>query len=153
MDNIDKRLVELGIELPETKEPDVNFSSCTRNGNMLFLSGQGPFVNGKLKYKGKLGDTYGIDDGYDAARLTTLNLLSVIKRYLGTLDRVDQILKIIGFVNCTADFTDQPEVMHGASDVLKDIFGTEHSRSAIGVNSLPNNIPVEIEMIVSVKED
>lgn len=153
MSAVEKRLAELGLELPITEEPKVNFASCVRKGNLLFLSGQGPFENGVLKYKGKLGDEYGVEEGYDAARLTTLNLLSVIKRYLGDLDKVDQIVKILGFVNGTSDFTEQPQVMHGASDLLKEIFGTEHARSAIGVNSLPGGIPVEIEMIVSVKAE
>ncbi|HDR3649810.1 RidA family protein [Bacillus sp. SM-B1] len=143
------KLSELGITLPAIRPAVGNYVSCVKVGNLLFTAGQG--VD---EYHGKLGKDISIDEGYKAARQSMLNLLSVVRNELGDLNKVKRIVKILGFVNSTEDFINQPKVMNGASDVLVDIFGEKgkHARSAVGMAQLPNNTTIEIEMVLEIEE-
>jgi enamine deaminase RidA (YjgF/YER057c/UK114 family) len=150
---IEKRLEDLGIVLPPTPVAVGSYATAILSGDMLYLSGTGGFNTGDTPVFGKLGREVTIDQGYSSSKGIVLNFLSTMKDFLGDLDRVEQIVKLLCFVNCTSDFIRQPEVVNGASDLLLEIFGEDrgfHVRSAIGVFSLPFNIPVEIEMIVRV---
>ncbi|MCL2368557.1 MAG: RidA family protein [Oscillospiraceae bacterium] len=152
---IEKRLEELGIELQEAVAPMANYVTAQRSGDLLFLAGAGPLRDGKATIVGKLGDNMTIEEGYAAARESAINLICNLKSQVGDLDKVDQILKILAFVNCTPDFEDQPAVINGCSDLLVEVFGDKgrHARSAVGTNSLPCGIPVEIvEMVVRIKD-
>jgi enamine deaminase RidA (YjgF/YER057c/UK114 family) len=154
---IEQRLVELGIELPKVwgAPPGMNFITAVQTGDLLYLAGHGPVgTDGKLAYRGRVGVEITLDQAYQAARLTGLNMLATIKHELGSLDRVAKLVKMLGMVNAIEGFGQQPHVINGASDLFVAIFGEEigkHARSAIGVGSLPNNMPVEIEMIVQVR--
>ncbi|PGK37642.1 hypothetical protein CN907_15980 [Bacillus anthracis] len=143
------KLSELEITLPAIRPAVGNYVSCVRVGNLLFTAGQG--VD---EYHGKLGKDISIDEGYKAARQSMLNLLSVVRNELGDLNKIKRIVKILGFVNSTEDFINQPKVMNGASDVLVDIFGEKgkHARSAVGMAQLPNNTTIEIEMVLEIEE-
>ena len=150
---IEKKLQEMGIEIKAPAVPIGNFVSFKRAGNMVYLSGAGPTDGQTPLFTGVLGADVTIEEGYQAARLTAVNLLHNLKAAIGDLDNVVQIVKLLCFVRCTAEFASQPAVMNGASDLLIEVFGEKgrHARSAIGTNALPMNIPVEIEMIVEVK--
>ncbi len=150
---VERRLAELGIELPPMSESVGNYEKAVLSGNLLFLSGQGPRKPGAYLYRGKVGHDYTLEEGYEAARFTALALLATARAVLGDLDRVRRVVKVLGFVNCTEDFTDQPKVINGASDLLVQVFGDRgrHARSAIGAQQLPGGIPVEIEMILEVE--
>tara|TARA_B110001454_G_C12353384_1_gene281189 strand:+ start:58 stop:522 length:465 start_codon:yes stop_codon:yes gene_type:complete len=154
MANFEDNLKDLKIELPETQSPIANYVPCVRTGNLLFLSGSGPLPdqNGELKL-GKLGSDLSVEEGYNSARSIGINLLSRIKNEIGNLDNVVRIVKVFCMVNSTTDFTSQPLVANGCSDLLVEVFGDygKHSRSAVGVAALPNNWPIEIEMIVEIK--
>lgn len=148
------RLRRLGIVLPEAPPPIANFVTHVREGNLLFLSGQGPQeVNGFL-HSGKVGADVGIDAAYEHARLTGINLIAVMHNALGDLKRVKRIVKLLGMVNAAENFRDHPKVINGCSDLMVAVFGEEgrHARSAVGFGSLPNNITVEIEAVVSVRD-
>ena len=151
---IENRLKELGIELKDTVSPLANYIPVQQCGNLLFFSGAGPVRDGKATMVGRLGENLTIEDGYAAAREGEINLICAMKEYLGDLDRVEQIVKVLGFVNCTTDFGAQPSVINGASDIFVDIFGEKgrHARSAVGTNALPLGTPVEVEIIVKIKE-
>lgn len=151
--NIEKRLAELGIELKPAVSPLANYVSVQQTGDLLFLSGAGPLRDGKPTMVGRLGENLTVEQGYAAAREGAINLLCALKSYLGDLDRVEQIVKVMGFVHCTPDFGRQPAVINGASDLFVDVFGEKgrHARSAVGTNALPMGIPVEVEIIVRVK--
>lgn len=150
MVDIYERLKELEITLPKTPEPAGLYVPCRRRGNVLYTSGQDCRINGVLAYEGKLGRDLTVEEGYDAARLTMLNCLSVIQAELGDLNRIKSIVKLLSFVNSTDSFIEQPSVINGASQVLLDVFGEagKHARTALSANSLPFNIPLEIEMIL-----
>ncbi|MHB8945203.1 MAG: RidA family protein [Bacillota bacterium] len=150
---VERRLAELGLELPPMSEAVGNYEKAVLSGNLLFLSGQGPRKPGAYQYRGKVGLDYTLEEGYEAARFTALALLATVKAVLGDLDRVRRVVKVLGFVNCTEDFTDQPKVLNGASDLLVQVFGDKgrHARSAIGAQQLPGGIPVEIEMVLEVE--
>lgn len=152
---VEARLRELNITLPDPPAPVAAYVPVVRSGNLLFTSGNGPWEDGDMKYSGKLGRDLSVEEGYEAARVVMLNLLSVIRAEIGTLDRVEQVVKVHGFVASGRDFNHQPEVMNGASELLEAVFGKrgKHARSAIGVNELPSNIPVEIEMIVQIADE
>ena len=152
MTAIEKKIEELGLELPVRTGPLANYVSTVRTGNLVFVSGHGPTIEGKPKYVGKLGADMDLDTGYQAAKLTMLNCLASLKVELGDLDKVKRVVKLLGMVNSTPDYKDQPRVINGASDLLVEIFGDNgrHARSAVGMASLPFGIPVEIEMIVEV---
>jgi enamine deaminase RidA (YjgF/YER057c/UK114 family) len=154
---IEQRLKELGIELPPVwgAPPGMNFISYVQVGELLFLSGHGPTgADRRLAYQGRVGETVLVEDAYKAARLTGLNLLASMQHALGTLDRVVKFVKVLGMVNAVEGFGQQPQVINGASDLFVEVFGEEigkHARSAVGMGSLPNNMPVEIEMIVLIR--
>ena len=150
---IEKRLEDLGIMLPEAPTPVANYVPVRRTGNLLFLSGAGPFVNGKPVVTGKLGKDLSEDQGYQAARLAALNLIAQLKNELGDLDRVTKIVKIMAFVSSDPSFTKQPLVMNGASDLFVEVFGEagKHARSAVAAPVLPLDIAVEVEITVEVK--
>lgn len=147
-----QRLAELGLHLPPPRPPVGNFATAVRHGDLLFLSGQGPVTAEGVKHTGKVGATVTEVEARTHARLVTLNLLAAAAAELGSIDRIGRIIKVLGFVNAAPDFARHPAVIDGCSDLLLDIFGPErgrHARSAIGAGSLPGQITVEIEMIVS----
>ena len=148
----EKRLRQLGIELPEAPSPLANYVNAVRVGNLLFLSGKGPSAVDGLRPAGKLGREFNLDQGYLFARSTGLALLAVMRAELGSLDRIKRVVKLLGMVNAVPDFADQPKVVNGCSDLMVEVFGERgrHARSAVGVGSLPSGIPVEIEAIVEV---
>jgi enamine deaminase RidA (YjgF/YER057c/UK114 family) len=148
--SIEKRLAELEIILPEAPRPVAAYLPAVISGNLLFVSGQLCLVNGELLYKGKLGKEVSLEQGYAAARTAAINSLAIIKEELGSLDKVTRVVKVTGYVASDPDFYDQPKVINGASDILVEVFGVlgRHARAAVGVNSLPLNTPVEIEIIV-----
>ena len=152
--NCYERLRERGLKLPKVPTPIGNFTHCTREGDLLFLSGQGPFDEAGGLQTGKVGATVSTDQAYRHAQLVGLNLLSVLHDELGDLRRVRRVVKLLGMVNDTPDFTEHPRVINGCSDLFVDIFGDagRHSRSAIGVGSLPGNITVEIEAIIAIRD-
>jgi enamine deaminase RidA (YjgF/YER057c/UK114 family) len=145
---IDARLKELGIELPQQQAPWANYVPYTISHNLVFVSGQICQWNGERRFIGKLGDGISIADGQAAARLCALNILAQLRAACaGDLDRVRRCLRLGGFVNCTPDFTDMPQVVNGASDLLVEILGDSgrHARLAVGASSLPGGLAVEIE--------
>ncbi|MBK7723865.1 MAG: RidA family protein [Dehalococcoidia bacterium] len=147
-----QRLNELGIELATPRPPQANYVSAVRTGNLIFLSGTGPYLPDGGLVTGKVGGELTVEQGYAAARWAMLALLANLQAELGDLERVARVVKLLGMVNCTVDFTRQPEVINGASDLLVEVFGERgrHARSAVGMFALPRNIAVEIEMIVEV---
>jgi enamine deaminase RidA (YjgF/YER057c/UK114 family)/quercetin dioxygenase-like cupin family protein len=149
------RLKEAGIELPPTPRAVANYVGAVRSGNLVFLAGQGPIAQGNPLMTGKVGAEISEQEGYRAARLSTLNLLSALRAEVGSLDRVRRIVKVTGWVNSAPGFTRQSFVMNGASDLLVQIFGDagKHARTSVAANELPLNIPVEIEMVVEVSSD
>ena len=149
------RLQELGIELPQTTSPMANYVNAVRTGNLLYLAGKGPGLPGKPLPQGKVGRDFSIDQAYQLARDTGLNLISVMKAELGDLDKVVRIVKVLGMVNATSEYGHQPEVINGCSDLFVEVFEErgKHARSAVGMGSLPRGIPVEIEVIVEVEAE
>ena len=151
--NIEQRLKELNITLPKVGSPLGNYVHAKRVGNLLYLSGKGPESASGAMPRGKIGAGMSIEEGYRHARHVGLVLIAVIKDALGDLDRVDGIVKVLGMVNAAPDFEDHPKVVNGCSDLFVEVFGEagQHTRSAVGMSSLPAGIPVEIEVIVAVK--
>ena len=150
---IDARLAELGIELPTAAAPAANYVPYVVSGNLVFVSGQITMLNGELQYVGRLGEDYGVDEGYQAARICALNLIAQVKAACGgDLDRVKRVVRLGGFVNSTGGFTDQPKVINGASDLMADVFGDagRHARAAVGTPSLPLGIAVEVDGIFEI---
>lgn len=141
-----------GIELPKLSAPVANYVNVVRVGNLLFLSGKGPLKNDGTYITGKLGKELSIEQGYEAAKLVAINQLAVLKNELGELSKIKRIVKVLGLVNSEPTFYDQPKVMNGFSDFMVLILGQKgkHARSAIGTNTLPFNMAVEVEMIVEV---
>ena len=148
------RLVELGIELSEPSAAIGNYVNAVRTGNLIFLAGKGPTKPNGENITGKLGADLTIEEGYEAARITAINQISVLKLELGDLKKVKRIVKVRGMVNAVPDFTDQPKVINGYSDLMVEVFGErgKHARAAVGMGSLPGNIAVEVEMIVEVED-
>ena len=155
MSKIEARIEELGITLPEASAPVGNYVGAKVVGNMVYLSGNGPLGNADSAFKGKVGSDFSLKEGYAAARSTMINLLGTLKGAIGDLDRVETIVKLLGFVASAPGFYDQPKVINGASDLLVEVFGDagRHARSAIPVPQLPMNLAVEIEMIVKPKDE
>ena len=152
--DVEERIVELGIELKEAAPPVANYVNSARAGNLVFMAGKGPTdLDGNL-VKGKVGADLTIEEGYEAAKLVALAQLSALKAEIGDLNKVVRIVKVLGMVNCTSDFENQPEVINGFSDTIVEVFGErgKHARAAVGMGSLPRNIAVEVEMVVEVQE-
>jgi enamine deaminase RidA (YjgF/YER057c/UK114 family) len=147
--NVDpeKKLAEMGLQLPPVSKPIANYVKAVRVGNLVFLAGHGTDVIGKV------GKEVTIEQGYEAARQTGLSLLASLKAEIGNLNKVKRFVKVLGMVNCTEGFADQPKVINGFSDLMVAVFGErgKHARSAVGMYALPNNMAVEIEMIVEVE--
>ena len=151
---IDNRLAELGIELPQAAAPVAAYVPVVIAGGLAHVSGQLPFVNGEL-VKGRLGETVSLEDGVAAARACGLMVLAQLKAALGSLDRVERVVKLGAFVNSAGDFTDQPKIANGASELMAEVFGDagKHARSAVGVPVLPLGAAVEVDAIVAVRAD
>ncbi|MCH2673778.1 MAG: RidA family protein [Dehalococcoidia bacterium] len=149
---IEEKLKELGIELKTPPSPVANYIPVQQTGNLIYLSGQGPRNESGDFISGKVGSDITAEEAYELARNTAINLVSAMKSYLGSLDKVKKIVKVFGMVNSTSDFTDHPKVINGCSDFFVEVFGDKgrHARSAVGMGSLPNNMAVEIEIIVEV---
>lgn len=150
---IERELEKLGFVLP-TPKPLAVYIPAVRTGNLVYTAGQGPTVDGQPKFTGKLGRELNEEQGYQAAQLCIVNCLACVKSVIGDLDKVEQVIKLLGFVASVDGFTRQPWVMNGASELLVKLFGEKgkHARSAIGTNTLPQDIPVEVEMIVRVRD-
>ena len=152
---IEKRLEELGIELPESSEPKAMYIPCKQAGNLLFVSGQLPCkLDGSLAYTGKLGESLTLEQGQECARLCIINMLSAVKYLVGDLDNVKSVVKVQAFVASKTGFDQQHLVTNGASELLFDVFGQDgtHARTAVGINQLPMDAPVEIEAIFELQE-
>jgi enamine deaminase RidA (YjgF/YER057c/UK114 family) len=146
------KLKSLGLELPEAPKPVATYVPAVRTGSLLFLSGVLPMRNGQLAYAGKLGRDLGVAEGVEAAKVAMLNALAIAKQELGSLDRISRVVKVVGHVASAEGFTDQPQVLNGASDLLVAIFGEagRHARVATGAAELPRRAAVEIEVILAV---
>ncbi|HUP11917.1 MAG TPA: RidA family protein [Niastella sp.] len=149
------KLKELKIELPAPGQPIANYVNVVRSGNLLFLAGKGPSDAKGNFITGKVGKDLTIEQGVEAARLTAINQLAVLKAELGDLKKVKRIVKVLGMVNCEGDFKDHPKVINGFSDLMVAVFGEKgrHARSAVGMCSLPMNIAVEIELVVEIEKN
>lgn len=152
--DFDRKLKELGIELFVPGKPIANYVRAVRTGNLLFLAGHGPTKADGTNMHGKLGKDITVEQGYMAARQTAISLLSTLIVELGDLNKVKRIVKVTGWVNCEPDFVDQPKVINGCSDLLVSVFGTKgiHARAALGANSLPLGMSVEVEIIVELED-
>jgi enamine deaminase RidA (YjgF/YER057c/UK114 family) len=150
MSSIEQRLIELGHPLPEVAKPVAAYVPSVVTGNLVFTSGQLPFIAGALPETGKVGANVSAEAAKDYARTAVLNALAAVKLAIGDLDRVTRVVKLVGFVACVPEFTGQPGVINGASEFLGEVFGEKgaHARSAVGVPSLPLDSPVELELIV-----
>ncbi|WP_336987468.1 RidA family protein [Altererythrobacter aquiaggeris] len=148
---IEEKLASLGIVLPQPAAPVASYVAAVEHSGVLYVSGQLPFVGGNL-ITGKLGDDTSLEHGIDAARACGLMILAQAKAVLGSLDRVERVIKLGGFVNCVPDFTDQPKVINGASDLMFEVFGDagRHARAAVGVPALPLGAAVEVDAIIAV---
>jgi|TARA_B100001939_G_C16912031_1_gene605082 enamine deaminase RidA (YjgF/YER057c/UK114 family) len=150
----EENIKQLGIEIPDMPNALANYVPYKLSDSIVYVSGQAPVMNGKLIYKGKVGNDISIEDGIKAAELCCINIISVLKKSInGDWNKLDNFLKLGGFVNCNSDFVDQPQIINGASDLLVKVFGEQgkHSRFAVGSNSLPMNISVEIDAIIKIK--
>lgn len=154
VDSVEQRLADLGSPLGAPPPPVANYVGAVRAGNLVFVSGHGPYSEGRYHYIGKVDSVVSVDEAREAARLTMLNCLASLKAEIGSLDRVRRIVKLLAMVNSDPQFKRQPEVIDGASDLLELIFGErgKHARSAVGMGALPMGIAVEIEMIVEVED-
>jgi enamine deaminase RidA (YjgF/YER057c/UK114 family) len=151
--DVEERLKELGIELVEPGKPVANYLNSVRTGNLVFMAGKGPKKSDGTYITGKVGADLTVEEGYEAAKLVAVQQLSALKAEIGDLNKVVQIVKVLGMVNAIPEFTDQPEVINGFSDLMVEVFGErgKHARAAVGMASLPRNISCEIEMIVEVQ--
>jgi enamine deaminase RidA (YjgF/YER057c/UK114 family) len=151
--DFDKKLKDLGVELITPAKPIANYVTAVRSGNLIFLAGHGPMKADGTNITGKVGKDLTLEQGAAAARQTGISLLSTLKQEIGDFNKVKRVVKVLGMVNCTEAFTDQPKVMNGFSDLMVGVFGEKgkHARSSVGMYILPSNIAVEIEMIVEVE--
>ncbi|MFZ5634760.1 MAG: RidA family protein [Bacillota bacterium] len=147
------KLKEMGIDLPPVPKPVASYVPAVQVDQYIYTSGQIPFVEGELKYKGKVGGELSESQGYEAAKICAINCLSAVKGLAGSLDNIERIVKVSGFVNSAPGFVNQPKVINGASDLLGQVFGEDgqHARAAVGVSELPLGAAVEVEMIVKLK--
>jgi enamine deaminase RidA (YjgF/YER057c/UK114 family) len=152
--DVEMRIKELGIELAEPGAPIANYVNSVRTGNLVFMSGKGPRNTDGTSITGKVGSDLTIDEGYAAAKQTAIQQLGALKAEIGDLNKVVRIVKVLGMVNAEPDFTDQPKVINGFSDLMVAVFGDrgKHARAAVGMGSLPSGIACEIEMIVEVQD-
>ncbi|MFC4908932.1 RidA family protein [Actinomadura gamaensis] len=148
----EERLAELGLELPEVVRPLAAYAPTARTGNLVYTAGQLPLVKGELPATGKVGAEVSPERAAELARICGLNMIAALKAELGDLSRVVRIVKVVGFVASAPDFTGQPQVINGASELLGEVFGDAgvHARSAVGVSVLPKDAPVEVELIAEV---
>jgi enamine deaminase RidA (YjgF/YER057c/UK114 family) len=151
--DFEKKLKELNIELFTPTKPIANYVKAVRTGNLIFLAGHGPAKPDGGNITGKVGKDLTLEQGNDAARRAGISLLSTLKNEIGDFNKVKRIVKVNGWVNCNSEFTDQPKVINGCSDLLVTFFGEKgkHARAALGTNALPGNMAVEIEMVVEVE--
>jgi enamine deaminase RidA (YjgF/YER057c/UK114 family) len=151
---IEKKLNDLGFQLPRVPEPTANYISCVRVGNLLFIGGNTGRINGKRKFEGKVGEAVTLEQAYSMARDCALNHLAIIKAELGDLDRVERIVKVLAYINAAPGFTELPKVANGESDLLVNLWGDRgrHARAAVGVSALGSNAAVETEIIVQVRD-
>ncbi|TPQ21246.1 RidA family protein [Streptomyces sporangiiformans] len=154
MTSPEARLAELNLDLPALTEPAGNYVGAVTAGNLVFLSGQGPITDGTVRYAGRIGEDLTEEEGYQAARLTGLNLLSALRAEIGSLDRVHRVVKILGWVSSAPGFYRQAAVINGVSDLMGSVFGERgrHARSAIAADQLVLNIAVEAEMVVELRD-
>ncbi|GLW70159.1 LysR family transcriptional regulator [Kitasatospora phosalacinea] len=154
MGQVEQRLAELGLTLPEVAAPVAAYVPAVRDGVHVLTSGQLPFVGGKLPLSGKVGAEVTAEDAKELAQVCALNALAAVKSVVGDLDRVEQVVKVVGFVASAPDFTGQPGVVNGTSELLGKVFGEKgvHARSAVGVAVLPLDAPVEVELMVRVRD-
>ena len=153
--NVEQKILDLGITLNQPKFPTgLKIELATRSGNYIYLSGNGPITSDGKKIVGKVGVDLTVKEGYDAARLTAINHLSVLKEEIGDLNKVVKVVKVLGMVNCDAVFIDHPKVINGYSDLMIEVFGTRgtHARSAVGMHSLPWNLACEVETIIEIRD-
>ena len=153
MDKFEEALAKLGLSIPEPSLPVANYVPYVVSGRLVYISGQIPMRSGQLSFVGKLGREFSIEQGQEAARICALNVLGLIKHACeGNLERVVRCVRLGGFINGTDDFTDQPQVMNGASDLMVAVFGERgrHARAAVGVNSLPRGVAVEVDAIFEI---
>jgi enamine deaminase RidA (YjgF/YER057c/UK114 family) len=150
----EERLKQLGIELPDAPKPLGSYVPLVRTGNLVFLSGILPLVEGKLTREGRVGEKVTVDEAREDARTAAINALAILKSNLGTLNKISRCVKITGYVSSAPDFTEQPNVLNAASDFMLEIFGEvgRHARAAVGANVLPLNSPVELEFIFEVSQ-
>jgi enamine deaminase RidA (YjgF/YER057c/UK114 family) len=152
--SIELRLKELGVELPPTPKPMGNYIAGVLTGDLLFMSGCGPRRNDGTPITGKVGAQFTTEQGYEAARVVGLNMLANIRSVLGSLDRIERVVKVLGMVNCTPEFAEMPKVINGFSDLFVELLGAERgrgARSAVGMGALPGQIAVEVEMVLQVR--
>ena len=151
--DFEKKLKDFGFTVPQPPAPMGLYVPAVRTGSLVFCSGQGPSVDGVLKFVGKIGDTLTLEDGQQAARICALNCLAEVRSVIGSLNRIRRIVHLRGFVNSAPGFFDQPKVVNGASQLMLDVFGEagRHARAALGTSNLPSNIAVELEMVVEVE--
>lgn len=149
----EQKIKQLGIELPQIPESLGSYQDMVRVGNLVFLSGRGPLKADGKYITGKVGQDLTTNEGYQAARLTAINQLAILKQAFGTLDKIKRIIKVNGYVHTADSFTEQSKVMNGFSDLLIEVFGEQgkHARTSVGVFTLPQNMAIEVEMIVEVK--
>jgi Putative translation initiation inhibitor, yjgF family len=147
------KLKEMGLDLPEAPKPLAAYVPAIQAGDLVYTSGQIPLVGGELKFKGQVGAEISEAQGYEAAKVCAVNCLSAIKGLIGSLDRIDHIVKVTGFVNSAPGFSAQPKIVNGASELLGQVFGGAggHARSAVGVSALPLDSAVEVELVVKLK--
>ena len=152
---IEKKLTEMGLQLPPPARSLGSYVAAVRTGNLLFVGGHGPAnADGSVSHIGKLGREITVEQGYEAAKLTCLNMLTSTKVALGDLDKVKRVVKLLSMINCTPDFVETGPVANGCSDLLISLYGDsgKHGRSAVGMTGLPMGVPVEIEMILEVED-
>ncbi|NIP31543.1 MAG: RidA family protein [Candidatus Dadabacteria bacterium] len=155
MIEIENKLKELGIELNNTPIPLGSYVPAKISGNLIFVSGQLPIMDGKLVFEGKVDSDITVEQGYDAARISAINCLSVIKFAIGDFSKLNKIVKVTGYVSSSMGFTRQANVVNGASDLFAEVLGEDgkHSRVAVGVYELPLNSPVELEVVAEISSD
>jgi enamine deaminase RidA (YjgF/YER057c/UK114 family) len=152
--SVESKLKELGVTLPEPLKPLGVYVPAVKIGSWVYVSGMVSMQDKKFKYKGKIGKDLTLEQGYEAARISGINALAAVKSVIGDLDRVERIVKVVGYVNSIESFTQHPQIVNGASELFVKVFGDRGiaARSAVGVAGLPEDSPVELEMIVKVKE-